>query len=278
MISNAVTASPSQKPRNPFPAWYLRCGVMNATDNTIDQASAACERWEWHCAAAVVLAVVGEIALAIIHPSYDSPWNRWGTSLADIVIALGIVGEVLFGRLDGRYQTELRKRSNDKLGKANKLAAEAHERAAEVERLTGFRRISHDQLQRIRAALSEFIGAMDLLIEFQNGDTEAYIYARDLVTTFWGVAKIRSGPNSYPMYPMFGIFVETTSPAHMEAISNGFVEAGIQFSRLHKDLSTHFPRDALAPNAYIFVGLKPPPPLVSPAIAPKQNTQSMEIT
>jgi hypothetical protein len=78
----------------------------------------------------VVLSVVAELVLASIHPSYDSPWNRWGSAIADTLIALGIVGEVLFGTMDGRYQTELRRRSNNKLAEAVKVAGDANERAS----------------------------------------------------------------------------------------------------------------------------------------------------
>lgn len=114
--TNAPHASPIQ---NSFPVWRLRHGVMNATDEAIERASSSCGRWEWGCASVVVISVAAEFVLAIIHPWYNSLWNRWGSSLADAVIALGIVGEVLFGWMDGRHQTELRRRSNDKLTGAN---------------------------------------------------------------------------------------------------------------------------------------------------------------
>jgi hypothetical protein len=136
--TNSPHASPTQ---NPFPAWYLRDGAINAADDFVEKAASSCERWEWGCAFVVVLSVAAEFVLASIHPSYDSPWNRWGTAIADALIALGIVGEVLFGRIDGRYQTELRKRSNDRLaqvefdnGYLQDSAAQAMERASLAEK------------------------------------------------------------------------------------------------------------------------------------------------
>jgi hypothetical protein len=87
--------------------------------------------------------VIAEFIIAGVHPPYDSFLEQWGTATANAVIALGIVGEVIFGRIDARYQTELRKRSNDKLSDATsraamleKEAADARGRVADIERLT----------------------------------------------------------------------------------------------------------------------------------------------
>jgi len=132
---SAPTASPPSKPsRNSFPAWRLREGTINASDAQLELAEASCARWEWGCVILVLVAVIAEVVLAIVHPSYDSPWNRWGTAVADAAIALGIVGELAFGRLDARIQTELRRRSNNELKAAVEAAAKAHERAGNAER------------------------------------------------------------------------------------------------------------------------------------------------
>ena len=49
-------------------------------------------------------------------------------------LALGIVGEVLFGMWDGRIQTELKRRSDDRVSEVRRAAAQAHERAAALEK------------------------------------------------------------------------------------------------------------------------------------------------
>lgn len=46
---------------------------------------------------------------------------------------LGIGGEVIFGMMNSRIQTELRDRSNARVETANVIAAEAHERAAKAD-------------------------------------------------------------------------------------------------------------------------------------------------
>ena len=130
---NAPNKNPSQKPRKLPPLWLFRRGTIIATEDTIENASSWCELWEWRCAGLVVAAIAAEFVLASLHPTYDSPLNRWGSAVADAAIAIGVVGEVWFGRLDGKCQTELRKRSNNKLGAAEKIAAEAHKAAAEAE-------------------------------------------------------------------------------------------------------------------------------------------------
>jgi hypothetical protein len=81
----------------------------------------------------VVAGVVAEFAIAAFHPAYDSFLEQWGSALADSAIALGIVGEVICGRRDARIQTELRNRSNTKLGAAEIAAGKANERAAKLE-------------------------------------------------------------------------------------------------------------------------------------------------
>jgi hypothetical protein len=176
---SAPTARPAQKPRNSFPAWYLRRGTINAPDDAIERASSSCERWEWGFAGLVVFAVAAELVLAIVHPPYDSWWNRWGSAVADALIALGIIGEVLFGRMDGRYQTELRKRSNDRLAqvefdngflqesaaRANERAAEALQKAADadlarvkIEERLAHRTLSNEQFEIVVGRIKEFSG------------------------------------------------------------------------------------------------------------------------
>jgi hypothetical protein len=117
--------SPIQKPRNSFPAWRLPNGTINASDAQLDRASSSCEGWEWGFAGIVVAAVIAEIVIAYIHPPYDSLLNEWGTTLADAAVAFGIAGEIIFSRLDARIQTEIRRRSNEKVAAASDRAAKA---------------------------------------------------------------------------------------------------------------------------------------------------------
>lgn len=115
---NVPPPTPTQKPRKPFPAWRLPDGTINATETQLEMASESCEFWEWGFAGLVIVAVVAEFIIAGIHPSYNSLLEQWGTAIADAVIALGIAGEVLFGRKNGGIGNELRRRAIDRLAKS----------------------------------------------------------------------------------------------------------------------------------------------------------------
>lgn len=157
---------------------------MNASDIELDGASSSCERRQWGCAGFVVAAVVAELVIAGVHPSYDSQLNKWGTVLADVAIALGIVGEVIFGRLDARIQTELRRRSNEQLTSATQAAGEANERAAVA--LKGA--VAHElQLRKLSSPRAfdqeKFKEAMAL--EPRTGAKAEILYVRDCPDCWW---------------------------------------------------------------------------------------------
>jgi len=152
--SSAPIPMPTQNPKNSFPAWRFPNGMMNASDAQLESASSSCGYWEWGCAGLVLIGIIGEFVIAYAHPPYDSFWNHWGITFADAAIAVGIVGEVIFGRLDARIQTELRARSNKQLADAEKDAAEAN---AKTEQL----RTANLELQRILEPRRIVMGSRD---------------------------------------------------------------------------------------------------------------------
>jgi hypothetical protein len=81
----------------------------------------------------VVVSVIAELVIAAVHFPYDSPMQIWGSALSDFFVAVGIVGEVLFGMWNNRIQTELRRRSDKKVADATGAAAKANERAANAD-------------------------------------------------------------------------------------------------------------------------------------------------
>ena len=84
-------------------------------------------------AGVVILGVCLEVFITVENPPYGLGLQRWGSLIADLMIALGVGGEVLFGAIDSRCQSELRRRSNTRLADALKQAGEAHERAAKLD-------------------------------------------------------------------------------------------------------------------------------------------------
>jgi multidrug efflux pump subunit AcrA (membrane-fusion protein) len=137
----------------------------------------------------VVAAVIAEVFIAIAHPPYDAFLQRWGSALADALIAIGIVGEVLFSMIEARCQTELRIRSNAKLedaiaqaGEANERAAEANQKAQEAILETARLRAKEQLVDDALLANAQAARAIALVAQ-QNGATaERLALAQGLIT------------------------------------------------------------------------------------------------
>ena len=113
-----------------LPAWYLPNGKINATEVQLEGVSSSCEQWGIWCGALVVISVIAEFVIAWVEPPYNSFLKE--SLVPDAGIAIGIVGEVLFGMWNNRIQTELRSRSNKQLAEAVEAAGQANARAAEA--------------------------------------------------------------------------------------------------------------------------------------------------
>ncbi|MGH6843532.1 MAG: hypothetical protein ACRECU_02170 [Methylocella sp.] len=206
---------------------------------------------------------------------FDSIEGIWGAVIADSLVAVGVASEILFSRLGFGRQYELQRRSGEKVATTNKIAAlaneraatlekevvEARERTAQIEKLTAWRRISPEQQSTIVAAIREIAQSLDVLIEHERGDPEAFSYARDFASMInsAGVTKIRFGANSY-LHPVFGLRTALAPETDM-AILEVFGRVGILLVYDPMDLSRHLTRNETAPNWYIFVAPKPPPPM-----------------
>jgi hypothetical protein len=198
-----------------LPPWYLPKGTIYANEDQLEAGSSSCERWAIGFGTIVVIAVIAELVLAVVHPSYDSPWERWGSATADALIALGIVGEVLFGMWDGRIQTELRDRSNKKVADATARAAEAIERAAEAELQTERLRaqfswcsISIKQRNILYFTLrSKRRGT--IILTYLMSDTESQSFVMQLSEIFIASGwKIDVEGDTYVGEIIFGLFVD----------------------------------------------------------------------
>jgi hypothetical protein len=106
-------------PTSPFPAWRLPNGIIKASDGDLDRSIGSCERWEWCGGFLVVAGVIAEVAIAAIHPPYDSFLEQWGSALANSLIAIGVAIEIKFGQMAGLRQDELRRRSDEKAVEAS---------------------------------------------------------------------------------------------------------------------------------------------------------------
>jgi hypothetical protein len=98
----------------------------------LSAASACAEEWAHCCGAFVVLGVIAEIVLAIYHPEYDSFWEQWGSALSGILIAVGVAGEILLAARQSACQSELARRSSDRVARLTEELAEANRLADEA--------------------------------------------------------------------------------------------------------------------------------------------------
>jgi hypothetical protein len=170
---------------------------------------------------------------------------------------------------DSRIQTELRNRSNKRVeeaisraAKLEKEAADARGRVADIERITAWRHISEEQRVEIAVSIEHMAGDIDLLIEYEMSNGEAFTYAREIAGIFVsaGVSKIRHSPNSYIGTGFFGVSISATfPPINLSFVTNVFSKAGVKAWSSQRDLSKHLLRNVRAPNLYIFVAPKPPP-------------------
>lgn len=264
--------------RNLFlPAWYLPNGTINAAENQLEEASSSCERWGIWCGILVVVSVVVELVIAWVEPPYNTFLEA--SAITDAGVGIGIVGEVLFGMFNNRIQTELRTRSNDKLGTAVKTAGEANERAAklereaaeargkvaDIERLTAWRHIHSDDAKKVVDAIRPIVDSLDVLIEYEASDRESYAYSVEFWTIFSQAgAKVRFSPNSYPLSNMFGVFLSAEGGVGGGFVASQFAKAKVTLWVQNKDLSTHLSNDEDPPNLYIFVAPRPPPFITDP--------------
>src|SRR2546425_932936 len=143
---------------------------MNRTDQNLKDAIASNEKSALWFAGAVVFGLVLEVVFAAaFHGPPETFLSHWGPVGADIIVALGVAGEVWFGRKSRIDSEELTRRSEERLAEANRSAAAAHERAAglekeaadarartaEIERLTAWRHITSTQHDQIVDALRD---------------------------------------------------------------------------------------------------------------------------
>jgi hypothetical protein len=224
---------------------------------------------------AVVFGLIVEVALTAVFAKGQSIVEEWGPVGADALVALGVAGEVLFAAR-ARSKTEaLKNLSDQKVVEAKMTAAQAHERAAvlekeaadarertaAIEKLTAWRRITPQQYSQIVDALREQAPLIDLMVEYERGDSEAFSYAREIAWLFEsaGVTKFRADANSYLTPGTFGLRIAGSPPVNLDLITEILSTAGLTGFIDQIDLSQHLPRNLIAPNLYFFVAPRPPP-------------------
>jgi hypothetical protein len=276
---SAPIPSPIQKSENAFPAWRMPNGTINASDTQLEESSSSCERWAWGGAGLVIAAVIAEFAIAICHPPYDSFFERWGSALADLLIAAGIGGEVIFAMMGTRCQTELRRRSNDKVAAAVKAAGEANDRAAKAELETeklriiaSWRALAKKQHESLVIALRAGGSGASVRFCVLMNDQESLAFAHRIAIPFrtagWAVGYRFE---SYTHNIMTGLMLPEPRENWLEEmkvvngrVRDAFMSAEIDFVNgwpLEPYVYTDDNTPLSAPIASVYVGPKHPPML-----------------
>ena len=214
-----------------LPAWYLPKGTKNALEAELEDASSSCERWGIWCGALVVVSVIAELVIAWLKPPYDTFLNE--SAVTDAAVAIGIIGEVLFGMWNNRIQTELRKQSNDKLGAAVKNAGEAQLETARLKAQFSWRDLG-TQADKLLESLEKTPGKV--AIEYFEADPDSSSFAKQFVTVFrlakWAVT---SHAGTYGTNIWYGVLIPEPdsrydSSSFTASIREAFIDAGVEFA------------------------------------------------
>ena len=130
-------------------------GVINASDSELEQAAGICERVAAWSTFLVFIGLAFEGWIAVKHPKFDSPLERWGSFWADVLVAVGVLGELLPSMLVRRYNTEVKRRSDEKLAEAVRRAAEAEKETASLKARFSWRQLSAEQKSAISSVLEK---------------------------------------------------------------------------------------------------------------------------
>lgn len=264
--SSAPMPSPIQKPTKPFPflAWYLRNGVINASEPELERAELSCERWTWGCGAFVVLGLAFEVALATANQPYGSPWEHWGSVGADVLVTLGVAGEIIFSSLGFVRARRLQHLANERAEKAE------HE-TEKLRAATNWRRLSQEQHETLALALQASGPGASVKFCVLINDHESMNFAQTLSIPFMAAGwKIGYQFNAYRHGVMTGILIPEPHDNWLDEIRlvnarvrDAFSEANIQFAN-GWPLEPYMSTDSVGlpvPIALVYVGPKPAPPL-----------------
>ena len=95
------------------------------TESSLKERASIGERWSKRCGFAVVAGLVIEVCLAIAYREHKTWIENWAPVIGDILVALGVYGEIHFAGIVKKAEDELRRISEEKVAAANERAANA---------------------------------------------------------------------------------------------------------------------------------------------------------
>jgi hypothetical protein len=219
-------------------------------EDELKGAASKAHKWDRFSAWAIVGGLAAEVVVLLIFAGEHSPWETGLLVLATIIIALGVWGEIWFGRKAEEAGNELQMIANRRIADANENAARANERAAflereaenarartaEIERITQWRRVSLEQTDIIVHEIRQKIPRnIVILIESVN-DAEAIMFAdqlRDLLinANAGGVERF-ARPMPADGKIEFGLYVSSEPEVYALIVRDAFQKAGIPITKL----------------------------------------------
>jgi hypothetical protein len=144
------------------------------------------ENWADFAAWMVVVGVIVEAVLAA--GVSDRPFViKWGPTASDIMVALGVAGEILFTRRARTISSELQTESNEKIAAANERAATAIQKAREAElALEKFKapgRLSPNSQRKVTERIAPFKGQKLNVWVTDPSSTEVMGFWNDILVT-----------------------------------------------------------------------------------------------
>lgn len=201
------------------------------------------ETWSRWAAWVIVAGLVIEAVLALTFPSGKTVVENWGPIAADIMIALGVYGEIHFSGRAARKQKELQSISDQELANAIQIAAQASEKAArlendaaqaraEQERLKAqlaWRAIAPESASKLKSILSGHPGGIN--VQHIANDPEA-LYLAIQIANIFGNAKWQVGMLSVTMggVVIFGTFIPDTQSPDTAFVRAAFRGADLGFT------------------------------------------------
>ncbi|HEX3664405.1 MAG TPA: hypothetical protein VHU23_04140 [Rhizomicrobium sp.] len=211
----------------------------------------------------VAMGLVAEVVYAFVFRNGKSFWEAWTPTIANALVAVGVVVEVYFSRLTGDRRDELERRSKEEVAKANARAEEAR---LETEKLRSLMRGRHLTPEQIAILKDELRSVITPTVHIRRLGTEPEITI--FADALSGAFQI-AGWNTRTLEPemgdgeSFGLYVphEGLPSDPVKAIRQAFEKAGIacNWSWPEKDAFILPPGryGSEKTRAYVCVGYKP---------------------
>jgi hypothetical protein len=228
------------------------------------------DRLALFAASAVAFGLALETAIACIYPQ-PGPWlEQHGPLVADFLVFGGVCGELWFSHKSKQASEKLRGLSdiktveaNERAAEANRRAEEARKRTAELEEFTAPRRLSTAQKVQLVSALRSLNLSLNPRIEFERGDAEAWMFARQIAEALNQVTlkELSLGSNSLLGEGVFGVTLAGVQYGEsVEDVARAFASVGIAIGTVNQNgipPNMRFPHGGEAINLWVFIGAKP---------------------